>query len=398
MFIKIADECIQPLETVFLKRDKEHLEEAVLALAKAADEGDGDACYFAGICYEIGEGVEKGLVRAEELLMKGALAGNPRCILDAFFKMHGTEEQIKAIPKTVAEAAKELAELALGNDDAAKSQVGIAVLQNRTNFWRMPRESAEHMLLEAARNGYIPAATFFITYMSNTRNIVEMTEREWLMDIVRDLCKKDIVDAFRFLGKFYYDTANFKKSAEYYRTAMEHSDPVAAARLAVYYRQGIGVEADDDKARECEKKASEVFLYRAERGDLFSANIIAGYYAEGRGGFEQDFEQAFYWYDFAGEHGDVNGAVMSAYCKLTGRGTEQQAEEGLEKLKEIWKKTHHNTACGYIAYAYENGIGVKQDLNVAMSYYEHIKDTELVREHLKQFKKNAFGKWKKVNE
>ena len=62
---------------------------AVTLLQERVKEGDGDAMWMLGVCYEYGRGIEQDIERAEILYKQSSESGNE---IGMFFESHGKDE------------------------------------------------------------------------------------------------------------------------------------------------------------------------------------------------------------------------------------------------------------------------------------------------------------------
>jgi len=82
-----------------------------------------------------------------------------------------------------------------------------------------------------------------------------------------------------------------------YKSATEDRDPASMARLAVLYREGLGVEQSYPEAIKWYSRA-------AAAGDADAMNDLGSLYVAGAG-LQQDFTEAMKWYRHAADAGSV---------------------------------------------------------------------------------------------
>ena len=206
-------------------------------------------------------------------------------------------------------------------------------------------------------------------------------------------------DANFYLGVlcdwYSYPKQDFEAARAFYETCKEN--PYAQISLAFLYKNGQGVEQDEEKAKkmfqaiidqgcvegylgiaafakgeENYQSALDAFnkvLEGTEQIYLCDAMNSIGYmYANGEG-VEQDYAKAMEWYEKAADLGDSDAINYIGYMYLNGLGVEQdygKAMEWFEKAVDL----ENSNAMDNIAVMYENGMGVEQDYGKAMEWFE----------------------------
>jgi TPR repeat protein len=163
--------------------------------------------------------------------------------------------------------------------------------------------------------------------------------------------------------RYYYGRGvqqDYAKAMEWYRKAADQGDRAAQIMLGSLYENALGVSKDDNEARSWYRKAAdqgsplaEDALERLRASD--SAAILipspapsasmtpqeqyekGDAYYWGRAGVNQDYQNAFYWYQKAADAGDAAAQIM-------------------------------------LGSLYENGLGVSKDYGRARSWYEKAAD------------------------
>ncbi|MDY6379927.1 MAG: caspase family protein [Bacteroidales bacterium] len=111
-----------------------------------------------------------------------------------------------------------------------------------------------------------------------------------------------------------------------------------------------------------------VLLQNAQQGDTAAQNTVGDRYRKGKG-VEQNYEQAFYWYQKAAEQGSARSMHYIAYMYDEGMGVPQdkvQAFQWYKKAAELGVAD----AQYWTAAMYEVGTGVEQNIEQAFYWYK----------------------------
>lgn len=152
----------------------------------------------------------------------------------------------------------------------------------------------------------------------------------------------------------------YQKASYWYRMAAEQGDSWGQTNLGEMYREGLGVEQNDEQA---------VYWYRmaAEQGNADAQWRLAGMYEYGRGVIPNT-EQAIYWYRKSAENDDERALRDLDGIYEQGRGgdlDESQAVFWNQKSAE----EGHVWAMINLATMYENGLRVEQNDEQAFFWY-----------------------------
>ena len=164
---------------------------------------------------------------------------------------------------------------------------------------------------------------------------------------------------------------DFVMAFKVYQIASKHDPVYALNKLGECYLVGKGTDANEEKAFECFKKASEKnsdakfnlgrcylwgwginenerqgFNYlkeAAEQNNINAQHLLAKCYVYGWGITQSD-EQAFTWYMKAAEQGFVPAQYAVGWCYLYGRGTSVNDGVAVEWLLKAADFNNHSTA------------------------------------------------------
>ena len=280
-------------EQLFLHRK---LEEALPMFKMLADEGNARAMYFLGELYTWALPKDKQNAElATSWRRKGAEFGDVLCRLN-MARIPGTsDEQKKSIFTSI---EPELKNLANEGDMFAQSELG---------------------------------------------SVCEFLNDESAMDWYKKSASQGYYLAMNNLGVEYNDQGDYEDANKWYKLAGEAGYDWGWHNLANAYRNGNGVEKDDDKAMELYKKAYEL------NGDAAgsSANCIGNiYYNRG------NYEEANKWYKLSGETEFDWGWNNLAHDYRNGNGVEKDDDKAMELYKKAYEL--NGEAAGNSA----NGIGL----------------------------------------
>lgn len=138
----------------------------------------------------------------------------------------------------------------------------------------------------------------------------------------------------------------------------------ALTSLAWVYKEGIGVEQDNEKAL-------EMYRIAAETGDSSSCSNLGDCYYYGDL-VEQDCAEAIKWYEKAAEKGNTYDLAV---CYYEGKGVERDYGKAMELFLQSLTSGVSNMSTGAnkaflkIGYMYEKGWGVGQDYVTALDWY-----------------------------
>ncbi len=166
------------------------------------------------------------------------------------------------------------------------------------------------------------------------------------------------------LGVLYKDgegvEQNDEEAVAWFRKAAEQGNASAQNNLGWMYDEGRGVPQSDTEAVSWYRKA-------AEQGEAMGQNNLGGMYAEGRGVPQSDTE-AVSWYRKAAEQGEAMGQYNLGVMYAAGRGVTQSDTEAVSWYRKASEQG--NALAKYkLGEMYENGRGVPQSDVEAASWY-----------------------------
>lgn len=112
----------------------------------------------------------------------------------------------------------------------------------------------------------------------------------------------------------------------------------------------------------------------------------------------QDYNRAFLLLEECREKGGLKDSLPLAFLYQNGYGCEKNEEKAAELYLEAAKKEKNKDAYYELGRLYEKGEQIPQDLEQAVDYYRQaaLYGHDGARRCLSHFKRNFFGKWKRV--
>jgi TPR repeat protein len=107
----------------------------------------------------------------------------------------------------------------------------------------------------------------------------------------------------------------------------------------------------------------DIMLRKAQAGDSKAQNDVAAYYREGYS-VQRDYQKAIYWYRKSAAQGDPVGLYGLGQCYAMGIGVSQNSQIAAGYILSAAQKGLRE-AQQAIAFMYERGMGVPQDLSKA---------------------------------
>lgn len=162
------------------------------------------------------------------------------------------------------------------------------------------------------------------------------------LDYLQKAIDQGDVDAMNVMGAINSDKGNHTEAFRWYQKAAEKGNPIACDILAQAYRDGRGVNRDNENAKKWINKAIELYESDAKKGDLEVAKQLAIiYYLEKtstpRYGIENP-EKAFFWAKTAGEKGDTTLNFVLGLYYIEGYGVEKNSQLGRSLLTDSVSK------------------------------------------------------------
>ncbi|EXX50442.1 uncharacterized protein OCT59_023895 [Rhizophagus irregularis] len=166
------------------------------------------------------------------------------------------------------------------------------------------------------------------------------------------------------LGYFNYHgiitCTNKHKAYELYQKAVELENVVAQLVLASIYIEGKGIKKNYNKAFELSKKLAKV-------GNPNGINRLGYCYSMGIG-TEINMKKAFKLYQKAADLGNIRAQCNLINLYLDGDGTEKDYNKAFELAKK--SAEDHSDGMNLLGYCYNNGIGTNIDKKKAFELFQ----------------------------
>lgn len=156
--------------------------------------------------------------------------------------------------------------------------------------------------------------------------------------------------------------ASPREAFEFYTRAAALEHPLAIEYLANCYREGLGVEADANRAFQLSLKAAQM-----DGASSASKFRVAMAYRNGEG-VPQDIQRAVGWLRKAVQAGHPQSIYELGMCYLDGVGQERNPAVAVELFEAGARKNCHEAKLA-LAFCKEQGEGCEQDLRAAYTIY-----------------------------
>lgn len=367
----------------------------------AADQGDDNSAHNLALMITRGDAMDGDLEQAKHYYTiaaeKGYVAAqqNLAALLANNAANRSDLEKSAYWFQQAAENGSKLAMHSLSNIYARGE--GVEKDMEKSEYWRNLAENTEDPLLgERVANGDLSD----VWVQNGLKALVEKKNLDAIAAFEAASRSNNPAGLF-YLGQMYEDglgvEADFNKAFKLYVQAADLDYPEAMGRLAFFYLVGEKVPQDF--------KAAANFHIRAALQGLDTSQCDLGrMYQEGIG-VERDLEQAAHWYFRAAVQGHALSQFRLGQMFFHGHGTDQDfvkaiywheqaaklgyvdAQCELARLKQdqhhpdlrdpdgaiFWARTAAEqgsiAAIAQIGYCYEHGIGVEKDLEQAASHY-----------------------------
>ena len=416
-----SDTLEEGVRLIYFQADPALFPQGVKLVEQAVVAGEPDAYYYLARCYAWEDGnVEGDERKAKELYKKGIALGSDLCVLGAD-RMGALNEEMKAVMvRSLRESYDAVLKMAEAGDPMAQYTVGLFYFwgdmlfrfqkPSKEEFDRCEKENAQVALkwfCRSAEQGCIPAFRNAFNGMRGGINSIPKDPKEALRwaESVKD--KVDMRDYYYSMVVEYQRLKDYGNANRWCRIGMEAGDSSCIVSLGLVYLEGDkGLPMD-------EKEALRLFGLAAENGNEY------GYYNMGRcyyngWGCAQDYRQAVEYFKKARDLG-VQQDQLTAFrlakalrdkeqdypreilglCYLNGIGT--MPDYALARSLFEQAGTGYYASCIGLGDIYSKGLGVEEDIQKAVSYYENAasRGNAEASERMKQFKKTIFGKWKR---
>lgn len=433
-----SDTLEEGVRLIYFQADPALFPQGVKLVEQAVVAGEPDAYYYLARCYAWEDGnVEGDERKAKELYKKGIALGSDLCVLGAD-RMGALNEEMKAVMvRSLRESYDAVLKMAEAGDPMAQYTVGLFYFwgdmlfrfqkPSKEEFDRCEKENALVALkwfCRSAEQGCIPAFRNAFNGMRGGINSIPKDPKEALRwaESVKD--KVDMRDYYYSMVVEYQRLKDYGNANRWCRIGMEAGDSSCIVSLGLVYLEGDkGLPMD-------EKEALRLFGLAAENGNEY------GYYNMGRcyyngWGCAQDYRQAVEYFKKARDLGHTTADMFLSRCYYYGRGVQQDQLTAFRLAKALRDKeqdypreilglcylngigtmpdyalarslfeqagTGYYASCIGLGDIYSKGLGVEEDIQKAVSYYENAasRGNAEASERMKQFKKTIFGKWKR---
>jgi len=367
---------------------------SVSELRSLAADGDFEAAYYAGVCYEYGLEVSQDYALAMEYYLMAAEGGLGKAdvaIGYLYFSGCGVDISYEKATSSfaagvdagdlngyvglarilVADELPDLSELSIDDADASDADADAGDADADVSD-----ADAEDAVAEAEDEDQDAKVDDADGTDSDTTDTEEDSDASKAITYLRKAYEAGLVDGIYFLGYFYENgigaDQDYERALELYNTvASMDKDELATeelyayhsalTRLGILYLNGWGVEQDRETGTDYIKQAAD---------DGFSmAEYYMGLVYEMGYGVDKDYETAMEWFSLAAAKEYAPALNQIGYMYFNGYGVDADYEQAVyyEKLA---------AAQGYVAaqvnlgFLYENGYGVEQNLSTALAYYE----------------------------
>ena len=330
---------------------------------RLAESGDVVASYWLGVSYCMGIGVEKNDAEAARYFQDASEANLPAATRDlGLLYLCG-----RGVEKNAEEGARLLRVAAERGDRYAPGLLayllatGDGVERDEKAAWEWGRRAVER--------GDCDGVGLLGFWRLNGLGDVE-SDAAYAFEYFLKAANLGSPEACELVGEAYRFGVGVErdeaKAFEWYRKAAELGIPTAAFSLADFYERGACVERDEARANELRRKGFDLASRRAKIGDARGARVVGECYENGVG-VEADEERAFEWYSKAAEFGDAR-----AMRNLGDFYREVSALENAATLAFEWyskaAELGDGAAMFFLASCYENGVGVEADASWAFEW------------------------------
>ena len=196
-------------------------------------------------------------------------------------------------------------------------------------------ELAWYYLKKAEKVGSVAAINTIGTCYLNGLVPDEKQSENKAIEYFKKAINSDYVYAYNNLGKIYEKNKDYKKAFKYFSFGAEKEESWACNKVAEYYRKGIAIKQDLNKAFEYYKLSTEVPLNILNHWAFY--NLAKYFYLNGepRIGLEKNLDKAIDYFEKAAKKG-----IMPAY--------EELIYIYIDKYKETKSDYHFNKINDYL--------------------------------------------------
>ncbi len=424
-----SDRTEEGIRLVWMQFDPEKIREGQKLLLEEAENGDGDACAFLARTYmghqwgiQSYSGLAESDEEADRWIQKGIELGSGCAIL--------TAKRCGKLPAKLADEQPHLTLRKARDEVLEKAEAGHPFCQymiSNIYFWwdiftiddqnpwdlakteeeidAIVQKQAKPWLERAVKAGLTCACGNLYQLYSGNKALPAEPQKVREMEEWAAKCGDPGWQGE--LAEDAYQEKDYVESLKWYEAAAKNGYPRYWFDVGYQYENGQGIEADQQKASECYRKAAEA---GSSNGRLFYAEHL--YFGEG---VEKDPEKAVSLLRESQER--ALAWVLLGHCVYHGIGTKANRQAGANLIRLAYQKEtsrmedesspygNRYRAIIYLDYGRlcEAGLqsdGAKPDYNLAAACYQHAladtKDPGVIAEaqkELSKLKRNLFGKW-----
>lgn len=432
-----SDALEEGLRRIYLQSDPSRYQEGVRLLQQAVDTGEAAAHYYLARCYGWGDGnVTENSQLARHLLTTGIQMGSALCVLGA----DRMQIRLPQMPLPLAEAFESVEKLAQDGEPLAQYTIGGFYYWQDISELQQPQsreayeanevkniETALQWYEKSALQGCIPAFRNAFAIYENKKCPLAADRNAAIRFIEQVQCKVDIPsDFYANIAGLYSDLERYAEARHWLEAGMQKNDGDCYNNLGNMYYYGQGVPEDNDKAvalfregatlgnmyatyglarcycyghgvEEDNDEAFRLFSLAAQHGLPDAQRFLAWFYYEGYG-TPCDYAKCFHWAKKSVERGNSAAKYFLGKCYLYGQGVRQDCALGRKYLEENAEEAENASAYIHLGHMYDQGLGVPEDISVAVAYYQKALDEgcEDAEQELARFKKGLFSrKWQR---
>ena len=367
-------------QAIALMNEKRN-EEATKIFNELAEQGNADAQYAYGLCFNEGVGVKKDAAKAIKWWEKAAKNGNA----DAAFNIGVGYFIGVGLKKNKGKAFKWYLKAAENGSSSGQLSVGLCYMKGE-GVWANAKKGKE-WLLKAEEHA--DADTNFALGMGylNGESKIEKNETKGIKLLEKSALQGHF-EAQARLGDCYTKGTGVKKdrskAIEWHRKAAKQGFEISETKLggifglaplSSYYLQFSSCNFWDDIDTVINN--TEQYIKKAEQGDAQAQYYLGICYANGKG-VQKDDKKAFEWTQKAAEQGNAKAQTNLGVLYYQGDGVKQnidKADEWFNKaIKQGDKIARDNAQKMYFYYVYEcaGTTDITGDENNAARYIKYL--------------------------
>lgn len=180
-------------------------------------------------------------------------------------------------------------------------------------------------------------------------------------------------DGYYSAAWVYYDSEkkDYKKAFEYLQKGVEVDNLQCLNLLGIFYEKGYAVEKDMNKAISYYKRAAQYNAY--------AANNLGKYYRK-----QKEYEKALKYLNHAKEKGNTNAMIELGIMYEEGTGVKKDINEAINNYTNAYQIVKDVNAAYNLGLIYQYGKGgVKKDFKLAKKWYE-LSNTQDAKEKIKK--------------